>query len=154
MKIEVGKVPVEPAPKRQRTKMVGGKQTRAILTCPREDEEMSLIFDWVNLWKPRVPKLELLYHIPNETAWKLQNQGIIPGVSDLHLPVVSRGYIGLWIELKRLRGSKPTADQLAWGERMEEAGHCFQICYGGEAAIEVLKWYLSPPKTRIPFKDY
>jgi VRR-NUC domain len=116
---------------------------------PYEAEEDRLLFDWSEVHSLVVPELGFLYHIPNETAWKLgKSQGVRSGVSDWHLPVPARGFIGCWIEMKRQKGGKTSTAQNKWLEDMQGFGHYAVVCRGGEEAIKVLMWYLGIPNPR------
>jgi VRR-NUC domain len=115
---------------------------------PFESEEQTTVFDWVDAMSIRVPELAFLYHPPNETAWKLKKQGVKAGVSDLHLPVPARGYIGLWIELKRVKGGRLSKEQDQWLQNMANFGHFTAVSYGAEQAIKVLEYYLDIPSSR------
>lgn len=55
-------------------------------------------------------------------AARLKAEGVKPGVSDLMLPLRRKGCAGLWLEMKA-PGERPTDLQLAWIDRMEQAGY-------------------------------
>jgi VRR-NUC domain len=104
-----------------------------------EDKDFCL---WARKLELFVPELEAMYHIPNETAWRLgMDQGIRAGVSDWHIPVPARGYIGLFIEMKRQKGGKTSPQQLQWLERMRFYGHFGIVCKGAESAKKLVIWY-------------
>lgn len=120
---------------------------------PPESWEQQQVIKWSQ--QPTVrrvyPELSLLYHIPNEREDKVQAailkaMGVKKGVPDMHLPVASGKYHGLYIEMKALDG-KPEAEQLWWVEHLKKNGYACEICYGWKQATEVLLWYLSlkPP---------
>ena len=116
---------------------------------PTETTEQQWVIQWSQ--QPSVleqyPELAMLYHIPNERADKVQaallkSMGVKRGVPDLHLPIPSGGYHGLYIEMKALDG-KPAKDQLWWADHLKANGYAHAFCYGWQQATEVLKWYLN-----------
>lgn len=116
---------------------------------PTESWEQQQVIKWSQ--QPSVrqlyPELALLYHIPNERADKVQAailkaMGVKPGVPDLHLPIPSGRYHGLYIEMKALDGA-PDSDQLRWAEHLKANGNAHAFCYGWKQATEVLTWYLN-----------
>ena len=94
------------------------------------------------------PELALLHHIPNGgcrdaiEGRHLKQQGVRPGVPDLHLPVARGPYHSLYIEMKTEKGHT-TDVQDWWIERLTEQGNFVEVCHGWESAVRVLEWYLS-----------
>lgn len=99
---------------------------------------------------------DLLIHIPNGGSrknafegWRLKEQGVRAGVSDLLLTVARGGYFGLWIEFK----AEPPNDavvsesQKEWIAMMREQGYRAQVCLGAAAALKVIAEYLASPPT-------
>lgn len=98
----------------------------------------------------------LLVHIPNGGSrrnafegWRLKQQGVRAGVSDLLLPVARGGFFGLWIEFKAAppNDAAVTDAQKEWVGLMREQGYRAEICLGVAAALAVLADYLSMPPT-------
>lgn len=91
-------------------------------------------------------------HIPNEGkrsaayAAQMKRMGLAKGFPDLFIPVARSGFHGLFIELKRDRGSKPTAEQKSWIEYLNRAGYRAAVCHGADAAIEEIKNYCGGKK--------
>ena len=112
-----------------------------------ESEEQRSLFDWATIAARKYPALNLLFHIQNEgkrsqwTGARMRSEGLKSGVPDLCLPVARSGYHGLYIELKAGK-NKPTANQLAWLEALEAQGYKTAVCYGWEAAKNVIEAYL------------
>lgn len=113
-----------------------------------EDAEAQALWQWAQ----HIPLLrDHLYHIPNGgkrgmiEAAMMKGMGVRKGVSDYHLPIARKGYIGLWIELKAPlpHRSRITDEQRDWIQRMRSAGHAAFICLGCEEAMERIKWYLA-----------
>ena len=71
-----------------------------------EADEQCEVIKWAKLQSAAYPELERLMAIPNGgsrnklEAYNLKKQGVRPGVPDLLLPVVTKKYPGLWIEMK------------------------------------------------------
>lgn len=99
------------------------------------------------LYSGQEPLFGRLYHIPNggyrspAEAGILKSMGVRAGVPDLHLPVETGGYYGLYIELKK-PGGKLSRDQDDWIGFLRQEGHCVQVCESIDAAWTVLCWYL------------
>jgi hypothetical protein len=116
---------------------------------PTESAEQQALFQWAALQSGKYPELVLLYHVPNggsrhkAEAGRLRAEGVKSGVPDLCLPVARAGYHGLYIELKRLKGGRTSANQEAWLERLEEQGYAVRLCKGWEAAARAILEYLN-----------
>lgn len=116
---------------------------------PLESEEQITLFQWARLQSGKYPELSLLYHVPNggsrnrAEAARLQAEGVKAGVPDLCLPVPRGGFHGLYIELKRQKGSKTSDDQKAWLSNLEKQGYFVALCKGWEAAAKVITEYLT-----------
>lgn len=116
---------------------------------PTESAEQQLLFQWARMQSGKYPELTLLYHIPNEgkrshkTGARMKAEGLKTGVPDICLPVARGGHHGLYIELKRVKNSRVTKDQLDWIERLVEQGYVAAVCRGADEAIELITRYLS-----------
>lgn len=112
-----------------------------------EHLEQVTLFRWVGYQTKAHPELSLLFAIPNgglrskATAAKLKAEGVKAGVPDICLPVARGEYHGLWIELKAGR-NKPTPQQVQWHMRLSQQGYRVAVCYGWEAARDVIEEYL------------
>ncbi len=82
-------------------------------------------------------------HIANQRSTSpqhgalLKRLGVRAGVSDLFLPRRHGDYLGTWIELKTLKG-RPTQLQLDFIADMQAEGYYADVCYGSEAAINLI----------------
>ncbi|NBI18498.1 VRR-NUC domain-containing protein [Neglecta sp. X4] len=107
------------------------------------------LFRWAAYQSGRFPELALLYHVPNggsrkkAEAGRFRAEGVKAGVPDLCLPVARGGFHGLYIELKRQKGSKTSDDQKRWLSELEKQGYFTALCKGWEAAAKVITDYLS-----------
>lgn len=111
-----------------------------------EDAEQAAVFGWASYY----PALRWMHSIPNggyrniREAARLKKQGVKPGVYDIFLPMPMGHYHGLYIEMKRRKkdgASRPTLDQLEFGLDMLGEGYKVVVCYGANAAIEVITKY-------------
>ena len=115
---------------------------------PLESEEQSALFKWANLMEKRMPELRLLYHIPNgglrnlPEAVHLTAQGVRRGVPDMCLPVARHGFHGLYIELKRRKGSKTSTEQTEWIDLLTMQGYKAEVCHGFDEARATIEGYL------------
>jgi len=98
----------------------------------------------------------MLIHIPNGGSrknayegWRLKEQGVKSGVSDLNLPVARGGYFGLWIEFKASPpNNSPVSDsQKEWIDLMQGQGYRAEVAIGEAAALKALCDYMAMPQT-------
>lgn len=123
-------------------------------SIPTEAAEQMMLFRWVETQKESLPELGLLFHIPNGgsrhpgEAARLKLQGVRAGVPDLCLPVPRMGYHGMYIELKRQRGGRVSAEQTEWIEALVRQKYCVAVCHGWEEARQQILGYLLPEKAK------
>ena len=116
---------------------------------PTESIEQKTLFEWAKLMEGRWPELGLLYHIPNEgkrsrtTGARMRAEGLRSGVPDICLPVARGGHHGLYIELKRVKNSRVTKEQLEWISALVAQGYVAAVCRGCDEAISLITDYLS-----------
>ena len=114
-----------------------------------EAQHQMMVLKWTQ--QPTVrrkwPELALLFHIPNERyctpqqGKTLQRMGVKRGVPDLCLPVARGSYHALFLEMKAEKGAV-SEDQRWWHERLKHQGNIAAVCYGWEAAVHALEWYM------------
>lgn len=108
-----------------------------------EDHEQKQLIQWCRT----DPRLQFIFHIPNENTagikWGIRNRqlGVKSGVPDLMLPIPSKGYHGLFIEMKT-RNGKTSENQDRWIEALNRFGYLAVVCHGWEEAKECLLNYL------------
>ena len=113
-----------------------------------EADEQIAVLTWANMMSHRFPCLKFMYHTPNggsrniAEAANLKRMGVKPGVPDLFLPYPSKGFHGLWIEMKTEKG-RQTASQKEWQEWLNENGYLALVCHGVGEAINALEGYLN-----------
>ena len=111
--------------------------------------EQQAVMEWAELQKGKYPELNLLYHIANEgkrsvvNGANLKRAGLKKGVPDLCLPCAKGGYHALYIEMKKDRKSRVSAEQKEWIAKLKAAGNAAEVCRSFEEAINTLKTYLN-----------
>lgn len=108
-----------------------------ISKTPTEDQEQMRLVAWLR--KNKLPH----FRVPNETyttSWsqKRKNKalGVVAGTPDLF--VIAGGKM-LAIELKRVKGGRPTPAQIGWIETLKNNGVPAKICYGADEAKEFVQ---------------
>lgn len=119
-----------------------------------ESAEQQTLIQWVDLQAKTRPELALLFHIPNGqklagtpvqrsiTAKRLIREGMRPGVPDMFLPVPSKPFNGLFIELKRKVGGVVSSAQQEWIDSLQAQGYRAVVCNGFDEARETIIEYL------------
>ena len=75
--------------------------------------------------------------------WALfEKSGGRAGVADLFLALSSRGFHGLWIEMKASKGGRLSQDQKDFLADMREQGYAAYACKGADSAIDTIKDYM------------
>lgn len=102
------------------------------VNCPLEhDEQVYFLREFARLY----PGLRI-HSIPNaakRSKWEIRqmlSEGLETGVPDLHVPALD-----LWIEMKRVRGSKTTPEQLDWISYLESIGDTVIVGKGAADAL-------------------
>lgn len=122
-----------------------------------EHSEQVALFQWAYSSEHKYPELALLFAIPNgaklpwirnkkghrfsSEAMRLKAEGLKSGVPDIMLPVARLNYCGLFIEMK-IKGNKPTDNQMRWHLLLEGQRYRVVVCYGFEEAKNALLTYL------------
>lgn len=120
----------------------------------QEAVEQINLMKWTEYMSGRYPEIKLLFHVPNGgsrnriEAANLKKQGVKAGVPDLFLPVARGGHFGLFIEMK-FGKNRTTAQQKEWIKELRDQGYRCEVCYGWEAASEVLTDYLGKDRTAV-----
>ncbi len=117
-----------------------------------EHDEQAALIEWARLsglrWLFAIPNGSKLPFFRNKKgervapqAQKLLAEGLTPGVSDLFLPIPAGGYHGFFMETK-VKGGKPTPEQLAFIKAMREAGYKADWYEGWDVMREAICEYL------------
>lgn len=139
-----GKVRIKPLNKKEKVPLEDWEQEQ-VITWAWQMEGWEKIFDF------KAPdEFQSLFHVPNggyrtkREAALLKRTGVKPGVHDLFLPLPRHGMHGCWIEMKRLKGSDISDDQITWQKLMRERNYRADICLGHTQAIHCLLSYFDP----------
>jgi hypothetical protein len=95
------------------------------------------------------PELAMFHAIPNgghrskRTAADLKAEGVRPGVPDYCLPVPRGKFHGLYVELKRTAGGRPSPEQRQWLAALEQQGYLTHVARGWQDAWAVIRDYLA-----------
>jgi hypothetical protein len=114
----------------------------------KEWQEQATVFEWANAMSQKYHDLMLLNGSLNGVkltigqAVKCKRLGMRKGFPDINLPVKRYPYSGLYIELK-VPGGRESKEQRWWGNRLKEQGYMYSVCWGADAAIELIDEYLS-----------
>lgn len=93
----------------------------------------------------------LFYAIPNGgtrhplEAFNLKRTGLKAGVPDLCIPVPSKGFHALYIELKAPYGGLVSDFQQTWINDLNQKGNLAKVCYGFLEAKKTIADYLDLP---------
>jgi hypothetical protein len=117
-----------------------------------EHQEQSALIKWFDLqYKEHSGRL---FAIPNGAHLsgtvsqrsakmnKMKADGLRVGVPDLFLPVPTKDFHGLFIEMKRKKGSKTSVEQIDWLNYLARNGYATGLCCGFEAAKDTIESYL------------
>ena len=108
---------------------------------PTEAAEQVVVIEFCDLM--RIPAV----HVPNEGKLTLANgrelarMGLRRGFPDLFIPAARKGFHGLFIELKRVKGGHMTEHQQKWIDYLNRHGYRAVVCYGADEAIGEIKSY-------------
>ena len=117
-----------------------------------EHDEQVAVVQW---WRQQYPKFAgLLFASANglylggtprqrAVRWALfEKSGGRAGVADLFLALSSRGFHGLWIEMKATKGGRLSQDQKDFLGDMASQGYMAVCCKGADSAIDTIKDYM------------
>lgn len=127
-----------------------------------EAGEQATVMGWVRAQTHHWPELGWFFAVPNGeyrsivTARRLKEQGVRAGIPDLVLPSPraegTRLYHALFLEMKTQTG-RVAPEQRACLEFLTSEGYCARVCWGCDAAIELLDWYLHLARPTIRMED-
>ena len=121
---------------------------RAYEECPTEEEEQIALFNWAQMQSVKFPELRMMFHIPNEgkrsyhTGSRMKAAGMRKGVSDIFLSCARGGKHGLYIEMKRVKGSRVSDEQQDWLRDAAFEGYAAHVAYGWQDAARIITEYL------------
>lgn len=134
-----------------------------VVAVPKESKQQESLFEWMawvrvpilrkNLTPEWVPLTDIAFAVPNGASIAgdagqrarymaaLKRQGFKNGVSDIVIPYPTVAYHGLFIELKRDKGSKISDDQIEFQKLMRRLDYRAEIAIGWDAARAVILDY-------------
>ena len=130
-----------------------------------EHRHQCTIIEWAATNRYKYPELAMLYAVPNagkrtpRQGAYYKAEGLKPGQPDLTLPAARRGYHALYIEEKVPKTpvsekTYPSKLQKAVLRALAKEGNLAVVCWGQDATIKVLEWYLDgSPFDLICFKN-
>lgn len=83
-------------------------------------------------------------------AIKFKRSGVQSGVPDIVVPIATKRYHGLFLELKRRKGGRVSDTQLYWLAELRKQGYCAEIAYGADQAIQIVLDYLGRSQPECP----
>ena len=117
-----------------------------------EAREQSALIKWAEFSTAKHPCLRFLFAIPNGgkrnviTAMNMKREGVKSGVPDLFLAHPSKGFHGLFIEMKKRKGGKTSEAQNRWLTMLSAEGYRAEVCQGWEEAKNVIEQYITSEK--------
>lgn len=115
---------------------------------PTEHQQQVNLFRWAKMQSGKHPELKLMFAVPNaakrnlNTAMYMKAEGLASGVPDIFLPCARGAYHGLFIELKRAKGSVVSKTQKVYLDGLNMQGYKAVVCYGFDEAKNVILGYL------------
>ena len=112
---------------------------------PSEHVEQATLVQWFERAHPELR----IFAIPNGgkrgklEAMRLRLEGVCPGVPDLMLPTPRGQHHGLFVEMKRTKGSSVSKEQKDWIAYLQAQGYQAIVCRGFEEAKREIECYLS-----------
>jgi len=109
---------------------------------PTEHQEQVGLVNWFRSHYPHL----LIFAIPNgekraiSVAKRLKAEGVVSGVPDLAI-CLPNGQI-LWVEMKRIKGSRLSQEQKEVHKLLENLGHSVIVGYGAKDASEKIIIFL------------
>lgn len=114
---------------------------------PLEEDDQVALIEWYDDWAPDHLKFRLAAssggaRMAMKTAIRQKRAGNRKGYPDLNLMTPSRGFAGLFIELKRRKGGRLEPEQAEWLDWLNAQGFMAVVCVGLDAAKDTIKSYL------------
>lgn len=123
---------------------------RADPRVPLEETEQTIFFNRLRFLYPHLA--QKVFAIPNgglrskTEAARMKLAGVVPGVPDIFAAITRPSppgeCPGLFIEMKRVKGSKTSAAQREVQAELEAEGYQVEIAHGAEQAFEIFEKYV------------
>jgi VRR-NUC domain len=110
--------------------------------CPTEQQEHFVAAAWLR--EMNIPH----HHSPNggyrdiREAAKFRRLGTSAGFPDLWIPLARKGYHGLYIELKRVKGGVLSDQQKYWRDLSIKEGYAWFEARGAQQMMDIVLNYL------------
>ena len=109
-----------------------------------EAAEQAKVIAWARKNERNYPGLWMLHSSLNglkrtkNAQGKAKQQGMLSGVPDLFLPILSGGFSGLYIEMKSEKG-RVSIEQSRFLKAVSDNGYSAFVCYSADEAIAKIK---------------
>lgn len=80
-------------------------------------------------------------HYIEASLFKLM--GVSPGFPDIEVPFPCGKFHGFYVEMKRIKGGRASAEQIDWLNYLREQGYYAEVAHGFEEAKELFNHYTS-----------
>ena len=130
-------------PQKQQEAKNKAKLEKATQSLTTEDDEQTVVIQYCEL------NHIVVVHIPNEGkrsqayGVRMQRLGMRKGFPYLFFPTPRGVYHGLFIEMKRDKKSRITAEQKGWLSYLSLQGYRAVVCYGASEAITEINKYFN-----------
>jgi hypothetical protein len=121
---------------------------------PSEGQEQATLFSWARMMEGRYPELRLMFHVPNgggrskAEAGRFKMEGVKAGVPDIFLPVPRGNFHGMFVEMKKRKGGKVSAEQKVWISELNAQGYYAVVACGWDEASSCIIDYLDIGKAK------
>jgi len=109
---------------------------------PSEHEEQVGFINW---FRENYPEL-IIFAVPNggmrhpRVAEKLKAEGVMAGVPDLCVLLPDAKVV--WVEMKRVKGSRLSSDQKEFIQKAHDYGHTVLVCKGAtDASMQIIDYF-------------
>ena len=127
-----------------------GPKNKNLTSTPLESQEQIALINWWSFYSQAKHIHEkCLFAIPNGgsrnaiEARNLKAEGVRAGIPDLMLALPCGAFHGLFIEMKRLKKGRLSADQKEMLEVFSKLGYKAAVCFGFENAKLIIEEYLN-----------
>lgn len=72
----------------------------------------------------------------------LKRSGMQKGFPDLGIPIPTKSYPGLYLEVKRVEDGVISEEQHYWIDKLRKRGYRVEVCYGAEEGKAYIRDYL------------
>lgn len=125
------------------SKSIKARLSRQTLGIPTEYEEQVKFSVWLTLKgvKHSASANGGSRHLLE--AIHLKKMGVSKGFPDIEIPLPTKRYHGLYIEMKRLKGGKVTPEQKEWINYLNDKGYFATVARGFDEAKAIFEQYLT-----------